>query len=259
MMNCPKNKIIAVAVTVLVHVALVVFLVLMTVANAAPQHEGGIEVMFGDFELAGEGIGTPSALAEAPLPPDETLASEDQPLLTQDEEPSVAIDENSEPAKEQESPEPEKTKEQLRAEHERRVAAQADKLMSSAFGKGASMGGGGDGGERPGVKGSPDGNSASGATAGVGGYGSFSLAGRSLGDGTLPPPSYDVEDEGVVVVDIWVAPSGKVVRTAINAATNTYNTSLRSAAERAASRAVFNQVQGADVQRGTITYVFNLK
>ena len=130
----------------LVHVALVVFLVLMTVANAAPQHEGGIEVMFGDFELAGEGIGTPSALAEAPLLPDETLASEDQPLLTQDEEPSVAIDENTESVKEQESPEPEKTKEQLRAEHERRVAAQADKLMSSAFGKGASMGGGGDGG-----------------------------------------------------------------------------------------------------------------
>lgn len=258
-MNRQKDKIAATVATVLVHAALVVFLVMMTVDKAESRQAGGIEVMLGDFELAGGGIeALPSAPGEQ-LPDDVPTPSDDQPLITQDDETSVAIDEDTEPTEEKEPAKTEKTAEQLRAEHERRVAAEADKLMSTAFGKGAATDGSGGEGVRNGAKGSPDGNSTSGVAAGTGGYGSFSLVGRTLGDGTLPPPAYDVEDEGIVVIDIWVAPSGKVVRTAVNAATNTYNTSLRAAAEEAASRAVFNKVQGADVQRGTITYVFNLK
>ena len=110
-----------------------------------------------------------------------------------------------------------------------------------------------------GIQGSPDGNAAEGATTGVGGYGTFSLGGRSIGPGGLPKPVYNVQDEGKVVVNITVNPAGQVIATSINRQTNTVNPALRKAAEDAAKKARFNTVSGLNNQAGTITYYFNLK
>ena len=110
-----------------------------------------------------------------------------------------------------------------------------------------------------GVEGSKDGNSPSGAKTGTGGYGTFDLGGRSIGEGGLPRPVYNVQEEGRVVVSITVNPAGHVIATSINRQTNTVNTALRKAAEDAARRARFNAVEGVNNQTGTITYYFNLR
>ena len=49
-----------------------------------------------------------------------------------------------------------------------------------------------------------------GAKSGVGGYGTFNLGGRSIGEGGLPRPVYNVQEEGRVVVSITVNPAGHV-------------------------------------------------
>lgn len=259
LMKANKPQIVAASVTALVHVAVLLLLLLMTIDRPAANREGGVEVMLGNFELAGGDMPGSEATGAEPLPPADEAETGGQSLLTQADEPSAAIDEDARPEDEERQTPPQKTKEQLQAEHERKVAEEADRLMGSAFAKGSQMTGSGGSGQTAGAKGRPDGSPSGIAASGEGGHGSFSLAGRSLGRGTLPAPSYDVEEEGTVVIDIWVAPSGKVVRTSVNHATNTSSHALRAAAEDAARRAVFNSVPGTDTQRGTITYVFNLR
>ena len=136
----------------------------------------------------------------------------------------------------------------------------ASKRVAGAFGKGSQMGGSkGTATSGEGVEGSKDGNSLTGAKSGVGGYGTFNLGGRSIGEGGLPRPVYNVQEEGRVVVSITVNPAGHVIATSINRLTNTVNSTLRKAAEDAAKKARFNAVDGVNNQTGTITYYFNLK
>jgi len=194
-------------------------------------------------------------------------------MITQTEEETVVIKPKAEPKKEK--PEvvkkPEKTAAEKaaeakklaeeKAERERKAAAEAAaKRVSGAFGKGAQMDGSkGTANSGTGVEGSKDGNSSSGAKTGTGGYGTFDLGGRSIGEGGLPRPVYNVQEEGRVVVSITVNPAGHVIATSINRQTNTVNTALRKAAEDAAKRARFNVVEGVNNQTGTITYYFNLR
>ena len=94
--------------------------------------------------------------------------------------------------------------------------------------------------------------------SGVGGYGAFDLSGRSLVGG-FPRPSYNVTEEGRVVVDITVNPAGYVIAAGINARTNTRSTDLRNTAMEAARKARFNAIDGTDNQVGTITFYFQLR
>nr|WP_321373596.1 TonB family protein [uncultured Bacteroides sp.] len=151
---------------------------------------------------------------------------------------------------------------------EKASAAAANKLASSAFGRAKSLGGVGAGTTGTGLGDGSRGNSETGRGTGSGtgygtgngsGNGSFDLDGRSLGTGGLPRPSYNVREEGKVVVTIVVNPAGQVIRTSINKMTNTTNQALRKAAEEAAKKAHFNSVSGLNNQTGTITYYFKLK
>ena len=155
--------------------------------------------------------------------------------------------------------EAEKAAAEKKAAAERAAAEAAAKKIAGAFGKGTQMGNKGTGTTGSGVEGSPTGNSSEGKSGGVGDYGTFDLNGRSLGSGGLPMPVYNVQDEGRVVVTITVNPAGQVISTSINKRTNTVNASLRKAAEEAARKARFNQVDGVNNQTGTITYYFKLK
>ena len=163
-----------------------------------------------------------------------------QDIITQETEETVAIKPKAEPKKKEEVKKPEKTEAEkaeearklaaAKAERERKEAEEAArKRVAGAFGKGAQMGSKGDT-EGEGIQGSPTGNAPSGATSGTGGYGSFNLGGRSLGEGGLPRPVYNVQDEGRVVVTITVNPAGHVIATSINRQTNTVNPALRKAA-----------------------------
>ena len=109
-----------------------------------------------------------------------------------------------------------------------------------------------------GTQGTPTGNSQTGATSGVPGYGDVSLAGRRL-EGTLPKPAYPNNEVGNVAVQITVNASGEVIAATVRTAgTNTSNAALRNAALAAARKARFNAQKDAPNQTGLITYRFVL-
>ena len=281
-----KGKYIGLAGALLVHVAFIVLLILVGFALPEPEEEGGVPVMLGEVPDA-LGAADPSLVKvdvmpeevapPAPAPGPEPVEQEE--IITQEVEETVAIKPKTEPKKKKEEVKkkevvkkpvkPEKTEAEkaeearklaeAKAERERKAAEEAArKRVAGAFGKGAQMGSKGDT-KGEGVQGSPTGNASTGATSGTGGYGTFNLNGRSIGEGGLPRPVYNVQDEGRVVVTITVNPAGQVIATSINRQTNTVNPALRKAAEDAARKARFNAVSGLNNQTGTITYYFNLK
>ena len=91
-----------------------------------------------------------------------------------------------------------------------------------------------------------------------GGNGNYNLAGRS--SVTLPRPDYSSNEQGTVVITIWVDREGKVTRAEYQPkGSNTSNGYLVNQARNAALRARFNPDPAApDEQRGTITYIFKI-
>ncbi len=281
-----KSKITGIVGTVAVHLIILLLLFWLTLSRPAAQEEGGVPVMLGNTEMAA-GDADPYTLTEVdvlpqpesavPSEPEMTEPAPEQPMITQEDEPSIQV--KKEQPKKQEKPKKEqpkketvtqkpqtpvekpaeKTEAEKRAEAERAAAEAAANKIAGAFGKGSKMGSKGNAASGSGFQGSPTGNSATGKTSGTEGYGTFDLNGRSLGPGGLPVPVYNVQDEGRVVVTIVVDPSGRVISTSINKRTNTVNPALRRAAEEAARRARFNEVDGVNNQSGTITYYFKLK
>lgn len=86
------------------------------------------------------------------------------------------------------------------------------------------------------------------------------LEGRNV-LGMLPRPAYDLNEEGIVVVKIWVDQNGNVTKAVPGASgTTATNTQLWTAARNAAMKTHFNQSgKAAALQEGTITYIFKLK
>jgi len=272
--------------TVLLHGIILLVLCFVFLSGTEKQEESGVPVMLGDADFS-QGDADSYRLTEvekmeefvseemARECPDPVTSNEE--VITQNEEENVAMkpatsadkkEMKKEPVKEQllkktvkkEIPKPvEKTEAEKKAEAERAAAEVAAKRIAGAFGKGSSMGDKGNAGVGSGMQGSPSGNAADGMTTGVGGYGTFDLNGRSLGEGGLPRPVYNVQEEGRVVITITVNPAGQVIGTSINKRTNTVNAALRKAAEDAARRARFNRVEGVNNQTGTITYYFKLR
>ena len=157
-----RSKIIGIIGTVVLHVAVLVFLFLYVLVLPEKQEEGGVPVMLGDSDM-GQGDADPYTLTEVDLLP-QSAASEseaslpdggdEQPLITQTDEPSLQV-KKEEPRQEQqrkekpvvkeevteERPKPkEKTEAEKRAEAERAAAQAASSKIAGAFGKGAKMG-----------------------------------------------------------------------------------------------------------------------
>lgn len=269
-----KGKYIGMAGALVVHAVIIALLILVGFTLPEPSEEGGVPVMLGEVPDA-LGVADPSLVKvdvmpeEVPPPPAQEAVEQD--VITQEVEETVAITPKTEAKKPKKEPEkkPEKTEAEkaeearrlaeAKAERERKEAEEAArKRVAGAFGKGAQMGSKGET-KGTGIQGSATGNAPTGAATGTGGYGSFNLGGRSLGEGGLPRPVYNVQDEGRVVVAITVNPAGHVIATSIDRQTNTVNPALRKAAEDAAKKARFNAVSGLNNQTGTITYYFNLK
>ena len=260
-----KGKYIGMVGALLVHVAFILLLILVGFVLPEQQDEDGMPVMLGEVPNA-FGSADPSLVKVDVMP--ETVAPKvqetvEQEMLTQEDEETVVIKPKAEPKKKEEvkkKPEkPEKTEAEkaeearklaeAKAERERREAEEAARKRVGS--KGTTEG--------TGIQGSPTGNAPEGASSGTGGYGTFDLGGRSIGQGGLPRPAYNVQDEGIVVVSITVNPAGHVIATRIDRKTNTINSALRKAAEDAAKKARFNKVEGLNNQTGTITYYFKLK
>ena len=289
-----KHRITGLIGTLVLHVLVLVFLLLVAISKPKMQEEGGVPVMLGNMEMA-QGNADPYTLTDVdvldePQLPTETTVPEPVPetpvksdMITQEDEPTIAVPKKEtpkptpktepvkkkpvqkEPVKPKEKTEAEKKAEAEKLAAEKKAAEQkaaaeaAAKKIAGAFGKGTQTGSKGTGTTGDGIQGSPTGNSFEGQSSGVGGYGTFDLNGRSLGSGGLPMPVYNVQEEGRVVVTITVNPAGQVIHTSINKRTNTANAALRKAAEDAARKARFNAVSGVNNQTGTITYYFKLK
>lgn len=267
-MKRDNRQIIGIAGTVIVHLLVLVLLLVIYIHRPENQEEGGIPVMLGNADTS-QGLYDPTMMTEVDIAQEEATEPEEvlpekaeQEMITQTEEPTVAVplkkDKKEKPKTSEVKPK-KKTEAEKRAEAEKTAAELAAKRISGAFEEGLKMKNKGSGTVDKGVEGSTEGNSSVGKPTGTGGYGTFDLNGRSLGEGGLPRPVYNVRDEGRVVVTITVDPSGRVINTSINKRTNTVNPSLRKAAEDAARKARFNSVSGVNNQVGTITYDFKLK
>ena len=258
-MKIEKNQIVGLVVTLGVHSLVVVLLVVLSMRTPLHEEESGIPVMMGNVDLAKghtesyQFTEVTSVKSDVPdvnnAPQTQPQPQTQEPVITQPDEPTV------------EMPTAEEIEAQKRAEAERQAAERAAQQMASAFGKGFEMGSKGEATEKAeeGTQGTQTGVAAAEKATGLGVQGTFDLNGRSISGDGLPIPVNTVQDEGRVVVNITVNPSGQVVATSINRRTNTVNPDLRKAAEDAAKRARFNGIDGVDNQTGTITYYFKLR
>lgn len=248
--------------TALIHLLVGLLLWLIVLHVPSRQEESGVPVMLGNMgnlntdyeftEIEALAVPVPTSL---PTPSIEA----NNPIVTQDSEETVAIesgekDQVKKPVEQVNKP----TEAELRVQREQQAAAEANQMMA-VFGQSATNNSQSTESQMVGVVGSLDGNVSEGKDEGVGGYGVYDLNGRSLGDGGLVRPVYEVQEEGRVVVTITVNPDGRVIATSINKRTNTTNKQLRDAAEIAARNTKFNVVSGPDNQSGTITYYFKLR
>ncbi len=152
--------------------------------------------------------------------------------------------------------------ERKKREEQQRIADEARNKVGSAFGKtnnnSSSEGEAGGSGNQGYVTGDPNSKNRSGSGLGNSGSG-FDLTGRSL-VGSFPNPSYSIQEEGIVVVQITVDKYGQVVSAEYQLkGSTTQNSTLKKAAIDAAKKAKFNSdPNAAAFQKGTITYHFEL-
>ena len=235
-----RNKAIAVGVTVTVHVIVLLLLVYMAFITPLPlPGEAGVEVNLGMYN---EGQGNqqqpkPKPVVEAPKPQEVT----DSETVTQDTEEAPAIEE----------PKPKK-KEEPKV-NERALYKPTNKPEEQPSSEGNTG--------TPGDQGNPNGGQNINNYEGQGGAGggpSYDLGGRNAK--SLPRPSSDFNEEGTIVVDIWVDRDGRVINAQIGKGTDITNSRMRQTALNAARSSVFApDKDAAELQKGTITYKFIIR
>lgn len=235
-----RNKTIAVAVTVAIHALVVILLIYMALTTPLPlPGEAGVEVNLGMYN---EGMGMqqqpkPTKVVEAPKPKPEQVKEE---TVTQDTEEAPAIEEVK----------PQKVEPKV---NEKALFKPVNKPVEQPSSEGNT--------ETPGDQGNPNGGHDIANYEGQGGAGggpSYDLGGRNAK--SLPRPSSDFNEEGTIVVDIWVDRDGRVTRTQIGKGTNIANTKMRETARQAAMKSVFApDKDAAELQKGTITYKFIIR
>jgi outer membrane biosynthesis protein TonB len=270
----------------------ILFILLVFVAFTLPkppEYEEGILVNFGTDET-GAGLIEPSPPAvqeeSSPPPPPANVAKvqDETPVLTQDfeEAPEIKkIDPEAEKKRLEKLEVDRKLREQIEAERKRKEQEELERkrieaeqkrqadimnrtknaLANSKNAGTVSTGEGITGGAgNQGVQtGSVD-SKVRGEGSGLGDKGiSYDLQGR--GYQSLPPPKYDYQGEGRVVVEVSVDKSGKVIQAVPGTkGSTTLDDYLLKVAKDAALQARFESKPDAPVvQKGTITYNFILK
>lgn len=290
--------------TILIHSMMVSLLILVGFSTPVPQQsEEGILVNFGTGET-GIGLIEPSPpagqeetsapivdeVAPPPASPKTTPKTNDQSMLTQNNEdaPVVKTDPEAEKKKLEKIEADRIIKEQKEAERiriskeeaeKKRIAAEQQReadimnrtknALANSKNTGTSSTGEGIAGG-PGNQGDPNGSinstvrgtgSGTGDSGtGTGGSGiSYNLQGRSVQ--SLPEPKYDIQNEGRVVVEVSVDPTGKVIQAipGVKGSTVLDEYFLRVAKEAALAARFQVKNDAPPVQKGTITYNFKLK
>lgn len=275
--------------TILFLIVLFILLWTLTLSRAVPEEEEGLAVSIGVDAEGGDGFFEPSPADEIEgmfsddVSDADVLSEAEEEFQTQDLEESLAMNpqkSEEELKREQEQRERERQKElerqeQLRKEAEAKALKEAQDKKAEEIGNRTKNIFGGDGsggagnsntstgqgtGNSTGSQGNPfgqQGGNPTGTGAGASGN-SYSLAGRSL-VGELIKPSYNVSEEGKIVVTIIVDKDGSVINASVGSGTNIDNPTLRKAATEAARKTKFNKITTDKNQSGTITYNFKLQ
>lgn len=237
--------------TIFFHAIVIVLLLLLALRTPLPlPGEKGILINFGTTD-EGSGLKEPNQEKQT-----KTTANEksEENNLTQDfeEAPVVSHKEKVKPKQEEQ-----KTQQQQKTEEQKTVNQNAlfpgnQNNSSQSEGEGTGLGNQGNPEGDPNAlshQGSPD-----------GGGNSYSLGGRGL-KGSLPRPIYPGNEQGKVVVEIFVDRYGNVVKANAGIKGSTIlSKPYLDAAYNAAMRAKFDPKPDApELQRGTITYRFSLQ
>lgn len=249
--------------TILFHAGLLAVFIFFGLSTPLPlPGEEGVEVNLG-FSDQGMGFDQQPepAPAEEVAPPPETVEEPEEEIITQETEEAPAIEEIKEEKKEPE-PEPQPVEEKVEEKPEEKPVEQPKVNPRALYkGKSTSTEQGGQEGQtgEPGDQGNPNGDPAAQSYEGQGGKGNgpgFDLGGR--GAKSLPSPSYNSNDQGDVVVEIYVDREGNVISARAGVKGTTINDArLWDVARDAAMRSRFVADPNApERQRGTITYKF---
>jgi len=262
-----KDKVKGIVGTAIIHLVILLALIFMALKTPLPlPGEEGVEVDLGWSDV-GSGViqkdePPPQAMPEPvkPAPPPE----QEEQIITQDSDETPVIEEVKE-----EVPQEEIEEEYIEDVVEEEVVEEEPEpepepvVDPNALYKGKqnqSTDGGNEGitGD-PGDQGKPTGTKDVKKYDGQGGIGdgiSYSLGGR--GAKQLPKPEYKSDEQGKIIVTIWVNRNGDVTRAEPGAkGTNISDLSLRKRAKQAALKAKFSSdPQAPEEQKGTITYIF---
>jgi outer membrane biosynthesis protein TonB len=284
-----KEKKQGIAVSLVIHLLLVLFLVLVSfkVRPTMPvEVEEGLLVNFG-FDETGEGLFEPAPVAEAlPSPPAAGETVEDDAILTQEFEEAPEVRKKEPSAEELKRLEEARTAEvkrrqeseaerrrieaenaeKKRLEDEQRRREQINDRTRNAFGNAGNVGetgtsegiAGGEGNQ--GVETGSIGSRNYGPGGGIGnGAPSYRLGDRKAQ--SLPDPRYDKQTDGVVVVEISVDRKGNVTEAVPGVkGSTTLDEYLLKEARDAAMKAKFDSDDKAPLlQKGFIYYIFKLK
>jgi len=271
-----KDKIKATIVTILFHLLLLIGLLWMALITPLPlPEEEGVEVNLG-FTDMGSGHQQRTKPIEQPKPPTPTPATPAQEQIDEEiveeiseEAPAIqpkAVEKPKAEKKPVEKPKEDKIVEEKPIEVKEiveEVEPEPEPVIDLRLmytGKENKSGDSQEGNDKvAGDKGKVTGDPNSLAYDGMGGQGngvSYSLGNRKAK--SLPKPLYNSDDQGKVVVSIWVNKMGEVTRAEImQKGTNVTDIKLRDVARKAALKAKFtSDVEAAEVQKGSITYNF---
>jgi len=227
--------------TIVFHLILVFAFVLMGLKyEVPPPEEEGVEVNLGFSE---DGMGNTKSVDPASEEAASPQANEtEENVLTQNtyEAPSIKKTKPNNKTEPVEDPKP---------------VIDPNKLYQGKKQSGENEGETG----KTGNQGDPTGDPDAAHNKGVYGKGdnpSFNIRGRT--SRSLPKPNYNTQEQGTVVVTVWVDKKGNVTNAIAGAkGTTTSDPKLRKLAVQAALKAKFNvKYDAAEIQKGTITYNF---
>ena len=260
-MKIDRDNIKGLAGTIVFHALLLLGLLLMALKTPLPlPQEAGVEVNLGNSD---DGMGEiqPEELASgAPAVPPPTASAAKEEVVTEDSDDAPAI----EPVKKEkpvpaDKPEP-KQNVKPTPKPEPQPVVNPNAMFKGM--KGKTTGGGNEGiTGKPGDQGKPNGSPGADNYDGTGGSGvgiSFYLKDR--GKVKIPSPPLTFKESGIVVVEVYVNPAGRVIRviSGVKGTTN-FNRELILLAESAAKQAEFSRKDNdPEEKRGRITYNFNL-
>ena len=253
--NDKKDRNRALATTLSVHTALLIFFFFFGLTYQDPPPEYGIPVSFGNsLDGAGDDAAAPEGSEAQSAAAAESAESD---VVTQDlvDAPSVSSEKAKEDKKSEVKPEAKPVAEAPKASKElsNRLNSKFGRTGGTAGATGSGQGSTSGGGDQGAPNGSGNGN----GTGGSGNSGNYQLGNRSALE--RPKPRYDCEGEGIVVVRVYVDRSGTVTRAdgqGQKGSTTSEECLIRRAQEAALKTRWQGDPSALELQVGSIRYSF---